>query len=304
MPLRRWRRRLLLIAGLLLVAALVEFAIVCRSQAHTLVTNPAATRHVPSKTPADFNMPYEDVSVMTGDGLKLVGWWIPPAHQRVIMIVPGYKAHRGQALAVASLLKRHGYGVLMLSLRAHDRSDGELITFGARELGDLEAWHRSMRARADGGRLQVGLLGISLGGSLGIRLAAERPDIAAVVADCAFSSVEDTIATSVRHFTGLPPFPFAPAILFFVERETGFRPPMLDTRTYVQQISPRPILLLQGGADVVISAESGRRLFAAAREPKELWFEPTVEHAKFFDAMPEEFERRVVGFFDRSLPER
>ena len=246
-------------------------------------------------------MPYEDVTVATEDGLTLVGWWIPPPGKRVIAIVPGYKGHRGQALGVASLLYRHGYGVLMLTPRAHDRSGGELITFGVKEMGDLDAWHRFLTTRIGAGGVDVGLLGISLGGSLGIRYAAEHPDIRAVIADCAFSSVEDTIATSVKHFTGLPAFPFAPAILFFVERQTGFAPAMLDTKTYIQRISPRPVFLLQGGADVVISAESGRRLFAAAKEPKELWFEPSVEHAKFFDTMPQAFERRVTGFFDRYL---
>ena len=60
-------------------------------------------------------------------------------------------------------------------------------------------------------------------------------------------------------------------------------------------------MLMQGGADVVIEPSSGQLLYDAAREPKEIWFEPALDHVAFYDERPEEFERRVVGFFDRYL---
>jgi len=42
-------------------------------------------------------------------------------------------------------------------------------------------------------------------------------------------------------------------------------------------------------------------LFAAAREPKEVWRLPEVGHTQASEVYPEEFYRRVVGFFDRYL---
>ena len=63
----------------------------------------------------------------------------------------------------------------------------------------------------------------------------------------------------------------------------------------------RPVLVMQGGTDVVVSPASGQRLFEAAGQPKEFWFEPAVGHGKFLKTMPDEFERRVVGFFDREI---
>ena len=69
----------------------------------------------------------------------------------------------------------------------------------------------------------------------------------------------------------------------------------------VEPSTPRPVLLMQGGADVVISIASGERLFEAAGQPKELWFEPKVGHSGFDRALPGEYERRVVGFFDEYL---
>jgi fermentation-respiration switch protein FrsA (DUF1100 family) len=51
----------------------------------------------------------------------------------------------------------------------------------------------------------------------------------------------------------------------------------------------------------MIDQKSAERLFQAAGEPKELWIEPELGHTEFDLVMPEEFERRVVGFFDRYL---
>jgi fermentation-respiration switch protein FrsA (DUF1100 family) len=55
------------------------------------------------------------------------------------------------------------------------------------------------------------------------------------------------------------------------------------------------------GADVAISANSGQRLYDAAGEPKELWFEPNLGHDDFDSERADEFERRVVEFFDHYL---
>jgi alpha-beta hydrolase superfamily lysophospholipase len=297
----RWRRFTVRAAALLLVAAAGSMALVTRTRAHELITNPRDTRHVPTKTPADYGMPFEEASVTTADGLRLVGWFVPSDNGASVILVHGYKDHRGSMLRVADVLHRHGYGLLILSLRGHDRSDGELITFGHAEMQDLDAWYGYEAGHAGVNVQEIGIFGASMGGSIAIQHAARNPRIAAVVADCAFSSLDDTVDTSVKFFTGLPPFPFAPMIVFWTEREAGFRASEIDAKQWIREIAPRPIFLLQGGADVVVSRESGQRLFEAAGEPKELWYDADVGHAQFLDKRPEEFERRVTAFYDKNL---
>jgi fermentation-respiration switch protein FrsA (DUF1100 family) len=272
-----------------------------KTQAHRLITNPRATRRVPTKTPADFQVPYEDVTVTTSDGLNLVGWYLPSPSGVAVMFVHGYKDSRGNMVESAAMYHRHGYGVLLLSLRAHDRSDGEMLTFGHEEMKDLEAWYRYLAARPDVKPDRIGMLGVSMGGALAIQYAAGNPHVQAVVADCAFSSMNDTIATSVRWFTGLPPFPFAPLIAFWAGREGGFSVSEIDAKHWIGRLSPRPVFLMQGGADKVISPQSGELLYQAAGDPKELWFDPALGHAKFFAERRDEYERRVLGFWDKYL---
>ena len=296
---RRLLRLLALLVALAVLAGAVVLGVRTRAEAHNLVTNPMEHRRLPGRTPIKDGLVYDDVQVTTADGLQLQGWYVPGKNGAVVIAQHGFRADRGEMLNEAVMLHRHGYGVLISSFRAHDLSDGNLITFGVREVQDLEAWHRFAASRegVDPGR--IALLGNSMGGSVSIIYAAQNANVKGVVANSAFSSLEDTIETSIRFFTGLPPFPFAPLIKFWAEREAGFRASEVDAKRWIGKISPRPVLLMQGGADVVISRESGARLFAAAADPKELWYEPEVGHSGFDRAKPDEYERRVVAFLDR-----
>jgi uncharacterized protein len=297
----RWRKYTLSFVAVALAGALAALAISTRARAIDLITNPRATRKVPSQTPAAFGLPYENATVTTSDGLRLVGWQVPSRNGAAVMLVHGYKDDRSWMLGTAAMLHEHGYGALLLALRAHDLSDGERITFGYNEVRDLAAWYQYESTRPDVRADAIGIFGVSMGGSIAIQYAAANPRIAAVVTDSAFSSMTDTVDTSVRFFTGLPPFPFAPMILFWAGHEGGYSPSEIDAKKWIGAISPRPVFLMQGGADVVVSPESGARLYQAAREPKTLWFEPALGHAQFFDKRPAEFQRRVTAFFDRYL---
>lgn len=298
------RKRTRLIVGIVtgvLLLAVTGILNVTRNEAHKLITASQADRKLPAETPADYNLPYEDVTITTPDGLKLVGWFVPSENGAVIIMQHGYKSTRKELLNEAEMMHRHGYGILLTTVRAHDGSDGEMITFGMNEVNDMEAWYQYLLTRTDFDPGRLGILGNSYGGMLAIQFAAQNENIKAVVADCAFSSLNDTVETSVEYFTDLPAFPFAPLIVFWAERETGFQTDDIDATQWISQISPRPVFLMQGGADVVISADSGQRLYDAAGEPKELWFDPALGHVDFDTERAAEFEQRVAAFFDQYL---
>jgi fermentation-respiration switch protein FrsA (DUF1100 family) len=295
------RRILLAFVLLAVLGGAIALGWRTRQEAIRLVTNPMATRQLPGRTPINFGMVYDDVAVTTKDGLRLVGWYVPTKNGAVVIAQHGYKASRGEMLNEAALLHQQGFGVLVNAMRAHDMSDGDLISFGARELGDLALWLDFVSSQPGVDRNRVGLLGNSLGGTLALEFAAETPAVRAVATNSAFSSLTDTIDTSIRFFTGLPPFPFGPLITFWAERAAGVTVADVDATKVIGRISPRGVLLMQGGADVVISTESGRRLYEAAGEPRELWFDPDVGHSRFDTARPEEFERRVTTFFRKHL---
>ena len=298
---KRWQKILAAVVGglvLILVAGLLLFS---RAQAMNLITQPMAGRSLPVDTPAKYNLPYNDVTVTTADGLKLVGWYIPPKNGALVILQHGYKNNRSEMLNEADMLYRHGYGLLISSVRAHDYSEGEKITFGIDEMKDLDAWFAFVLTRSEVDPERIGILGNSYGGLLAIHYASLNQQIKAVVTSSAFSSLTDTVETSIRFFTGLPPFPFAPLILFWGEQEAGFKASDIDATIWIRSISPRPVFLMQGGADTIISVNSGQKLLDAAGEPKQLWFDPDVPHAQFDTLRASEYEARVTAFFDQYL---
>ena len=272
-----------------------------RQEAYSLLHAPMASRNLPDETPNDFGMEYEDVTVTNPDGMTLAGWFIPSQNGAVIIMQHGYKSTRDELLNEAQMMQAHGYGVLVTSVRAHDQSEGELITLGYYEMQDMEAWYQYLISRDDIDPEKIGIIGNSYGGMLSIQYAAQNENIKAVVANCAFSSMSDTVSTSVRHFTGLPDFPFVPLIVFWAENMTGIQMEEIDTTQWIPDISPRPVFLMQGGKDTVISPESGQILYDAANEPKELWFDPELGHVGFDKERAEEYEARVSAFFDQYL---
>jgi fermentation-respiration switch protein FrsA (DUF1100 family) len=78
----------------------------------------------------------------------------------------------------------------------------------------------------------------------------------------------------------------------------GPPPPIVDR---IGLIAPRPVLLIY--ADPGQGGESVRqpKYYAAAGEPKQIWKVPGAEHTGGIDALPQDYERRIVGFLDDAL---
>ena len=66
----------------------------------------------------------------------------------------------------------------------------------------------------------------------------------------------------------------------------------------VSSLSPIPLFIMHGTRDKLIHVEHSLRLYAAAREPKQLWVAEGSDHCQLFDAYPAEYEARVLGFIN------
>jgi fermentation-respiration switch protein FrsA (DUF1100 family) len=269
-------------------------------QAEVFIHNPPERRSAEAQTPADYQMTYESLELKTQDGIRLAAWYIPSHNRAAVILIHGYKSDRTSMLGRAQMLTRHGYGILLVDLRAHGKSDGDLVTFGLKEVQDVDAAYRYLLTRSDVDADKIGALGCSMGGTVVLLSAAQNPAIKAVVSESTFAELSDSIPSAVAD-TGLPPILFAPFVEWFAERSGGFDAAQVSAIAHIRAISPRPVFLMQGGNDLVVIPESGKRLYEAAGEPRQLWFDDNVGHASFADELPAEYERRVVAFFDQYL---
>jgi dipeptidyl aminopeptidase/acylaminoacyl peptidase len=297
--LRYWRNLALFGLSLLLLSSAATSTWLAHQRARGLVH---PRRILPGRTPADAGIAgWQDVSFQSEDGLTLYGWYVPTQNGATVVLVHGLGGHRAQLLDDAALLVEAGYGVLLFDLRNSGASEGEVTTLGYLETLDVGGALAFVEARPGVDPERLGLLGHSMGGAAAIQAAARYPQVRALVAESTFTSIEDNVSEGITALTGLPPFPFAPLVVWFGEREAGIDIGQVSPVDAIGTISPRPVLIVHGELDPVISAENAPRLYTAAGEPKELYLISGAGHGGLPQARPEEYRRRVVGFFDRYL---
>ena len=258
--------------------------------------------HVP---PSDLGAAYEAVTFVTDDGLALAGWLIAAQGSRRpspgIIICHGQGANRSDFTELAVYLSRRGYVVLTFDFRAHGESEGRRSSLGYHEQKDIAAAHRFLVSRKEVDRARIGLFGFSLGGAAAILAAAESGAFQAVVADSAFSSLKDQAREAITGFYHLPSVPFLQLAVIGYELYFQTDVEKVAPEAVIGRLAPCPVLLIAGEGDDLIPAENGRRLYRAAREPKELWVISVSGHGYTVGAAGAEYEKRVGAFFDRYL---
>jgi len=260
----------------------------------------ARRRPDPPQTPADFGLPFEELAFSARDGIPLRGWFIPASSARVaIVLCHGHAGSMDPEVKVASWLYCAGFHVLMFDFRAHGRSGGDHVSLGTLERRDLLGALDVLSAR---GIDRVGVLGFSMGGAVALLTAAVEERIVAVVCDGAFAWLDETLLGWAEQRTGAPRWlarPVVGLVRRFAEWRLGVR--LEDPIRWIGCIAPRPVLLIHGDRDRYVSVRAVEALYAAAGEPKELWRVAEAGHRRVDQRCPEEYRRRVVGFFERWL---
>ena len=227
--------------------------------------------------------------------------FFPGVRRAAIVLSHGYGDNQAQMLPYAAFLHRAGYSVLTYDMRSRGRSGGDAVTLGALESLDLISAVDYLTTRADVDRGEIGALGLSLGGATTLLAAASDPRIKAIVDDSGFSDAPGVIAASFEHFIGLPAFPFAPVTTAIAGWRIGIDATRIRPVDVVARIAPRPLLIVHCMGDRVVPPTNSERNFEAAGEPKSIWRIPAGGHANGHAIARQEYEHRVIEFFDRSL---
>ncbi len=216
-------------------------------------------------------------TLATADGEKIILWHAPAkAGMATILYFQGNAGEIGDRPLRFSYYQSRGFGVAYLSYRGFGGSSGSPSEAGL--IADANADYDWLIAKGvEPGR--IALLGESLGSGVAVQLAAKR-EVGAVALEAPYTS---TVEVAAKIYWWLPVHAL-----------------MKDQFKSIDFIAAvvAPLLIIHGEEDGLIPVEFGKRLFAAANQPKELDVVPGFGHDVLFEestwAREAEFFARVI----------
>lgn len=239
---------------------------------------------------------FDDITLETDDNIRLAGWIAPSSNKVVIILLHGAGGSREQLRPYAGMLTQHGYGVLALDLRGHGASEGKTNRLGWQGTSDVAAAVKYLQTQP--GVEHIGGLGLSMGGEVLLGAASELPQITAIIADGATRRcTEELLALPserplVRNFT-------ARVMFSTVQILSGEKPPKPLLESMIEAETTQ-FLLIAGGTNTQ-EVEFNRLFVEAVDSRANLWIAPNATHVGAFSLYPEEYERYVRDFFEKTL---
>jgi pimeloyl-ACP methyl ester carboxylesterase len=210
-------------------------------------------------------------TLVTEDGVPIDTAHLPGDDQLAIVIAHGFTLswERPGVWRIATRLNKFG-GVVCFDFRGHGRSGG-LSTLGDREIRDLEV---AVGYARELGYRRVAAVGFSMGASVALRYAGLAGGLDAVVS---VSGPGHWVHRAVERPVGRM---ITKKFLHTRISRGRWDPVPMPPAEAAALISPTPVLIVHGDQDLYFPVDHAEELYAAAREPKELWIVPGFGHAE------------------------
>lgn len=235
-------------------------------------------------------------SIPTFDDRTIKIWVYPSQNGAVVISLGGFIGSQGINLPKVDFLLEEGYGIVQVAGRGCADPPGK-VTLGYYESYDAEAVLEYVLENGLAEEGKVGVIGFSMGGAAAVQAAARNSGFSAVVAEGGYANLDQNFKNVES-----PLFdPFFASLSTFFFWLTGVDPKDSSPIDVIDQISPRPILLIYGEHEVVNG--KGMEQFDAAQEPKQIWIVPGGAHGSNVVVAAEEYRQRVLEFFNQSLLE-
>jgi fermentation-respiration switch protein FrsA (DUF1100 family) len=208
----------------------------------------------------------EEVALTAADGTRLVAWYTParPGAATILFLHGNGGSLQGRTDRYRFYTDQ-GFGVLFLSWRGYGGSGGTPSETGFNQ--DADAAYDFLMAQGVAPD-SVLLVGESLGTGLAVQLAARKP-VKALALEAPYDSAA---AVAAKRYWWLP-------VKYLIKDS-------FDSLKAIAAVHV-PLLIHHGSADRVIPIAAGRRLYAAANEPKQF--------IELKDATHDIFTRQVFG---------
>jgi len=224
--------------------------------------------------------PVEEHWISASDNTRLQTWYFPKkGADTVLLWLHGNGSNiSGRAEDAISLVKNLPINLLLLSYRGYGKSEGSPSEAGVYK-DALAAYELAIKMP---GISNVVLYGKSLGGAVAIELASKVKPTAMII-ECSFTSL---VEIGKVHYPLLPGKFLAGKSFKSIAKVGG-----IDC----------PKLFIHGEQDEVVPIELGKKLFEAAKEPKEFYSIKDGDHANLMKIAGEEYFEKLRNFIADAL---
>jgi pimeloyl-ACP methyl ester carboxylesterase len=235
---------------------------------------------------------YEAVSFYSSSLNKPIsGYFVHGTNGATIILPPTLNSGAGYWRNDYVILNRFGYNLLNYESR---NCAGTTNTLGYAEADQVADALNYLATRPDVDMSRVGIQGFSAGGATSILAAARYPHLKAAVAMGGYHDFGATLdAETLDSWYG--PL-YAAGARAGYRLATGFSLDVLRPVRAIDQIAPRPVLLIYGTHEPSLAGAYLQQ--QAAGSNAELWVVEGAGHGNYWDIGPEIFEQRVIGFWD------
>lgn len=230
-------------------------------------------------TPSHIGLEFQDLFFTTADGVRLHGWYIPHRDARATIVWfhgnAGNISHRLENIKL--LHAKVKTNIFIFDYRGYGRSAGSPSEEGTYHDGAAALALLANQLRVDA-KLVI-LFGRSLGAAIAAEMAG-RFASAGLILESPFMSIREMAKTVL---------PFLPL------------GPLLRTRYDVMEKMSKlrvPLLVMHGDHDDIVPYEQGKKVFAAARGPKEFYSISGAGHNNTYLVGGDAYFQRLQKFVD------
>ena len=240
------------------------------------------------------HFPFETIHLLTKANLSIESWYMPVDSPRgTVILFHGLGANKSTLLHQAYEFYLFGFNVMLVDLRAHGNSSGNVTTIGFRESEEVKLAYEYILKK---GERNIILYGISLGA---VVIAKAIYDFnllpSGIILEMPFDSLEKLFGKR-GEMLGFPEEPFGTLVTFWASIERGFNGFNQNTSLYAEKIKC-PVLMQYGASDKIVSVKEINSVFKhIASADKKLVRYENADHHFLLGKDPEKWRKETSEF--------
>ena len=244
-------------------------------------------------------LPFDEISIVSDDGLTLRADMLRGSGTgKTVIFFHGYKSEPAcDFAAMYDFYKSLGCDLIYVHMRAHGKSDGTYIGFGALDRYDVVQWtNKAAELFPDN---DIYLHGMSMGAasvlqSMDLEL---NENVRGVIADCGYSDLDTVFRNLVGQLYHLPAM-FVDVFEYvnLLKAGYGFREASSVRSVSVARV---PLVYICGDCDRYVPKDMALEIFNACKSEKKLLLVPGAGHAASYMCAKAEYEALVREFIGR-----